>query len=236
MPNVQHPVSAKEALSRLRSGNARFAANVRSVDAMTSTSRRAELVAGQSPFAIILSCSDSRVPSELVFDCGLGDLFVIRIAGNVVAPSIIGSIEFAAATFGTELVVVMGHSRCGAVSATLDALENRSNVPTENIHDIVARITPAVTELAAQEGTRDERLSAAVRANVRSSVDRIVRGSRLIEDRVLARTLTVVGAEYSLETGEVTFLDETGTVSASQSEPRGHHRGLSGGDSSTLLA
>src|SRR6476661_7988483 len=115
-------IPAREALDRLREGNLRFAANVRGSDAFLSHTRRAELTSGQQPFAIILGCSDSRVPAEIVFDQGLGDLFVIRVAGNIVAPSQVGSVEFAAERYATRLVVVLGHSQCGAILATLEAL------------------------------------------------------------------------------------------------------------------
>jgi carbonic anhydrase len=164
-------------------------------------------VAGQSPFAIILSCSDSRVPSELVFDCGLGDLFVVRVAGNVVAPSIVGSVEFAAATFDTELVVVMGHTLCGAVSATVDSLTKGRESASPNIRDIVERIRPGIAELVHASRDRDDLLEHAVRANVRMSVDHLRHGSKLLEDRVRTGRLAIVGAEYSLSTGAVDFFE-----------------------------
>lgn len=203
---VRHSVSALEALARLREGNGRFVNNVRSIEALASQSNRDALLKGQAPFAIILSCSDSRAPAELLFDCGLGDLFVVRVAGNVVAPSLVGSVEFAAATFGTELVVVMGHTRCGAVNATLDALTKDTRAISPNVADIVSRIEPAVRELTTTlKG--DELVHAAIRANVRSSADHLRHGSRVIEERVEQGRLLVVGAEYSLETGQVDFFD-----------------------------
>ncbi len=207
MTDIVHPVSAADALASLRTGNGRFASNVRSVDALAGQAHRPALAAGQSPFAIVLSCSDSRVPSEIIFDCGLGDLFVIRVAGNVVAPSLIGSVEYAAATFGTQLVVVMGHSRCGAVTATLDVLSGKAQVPTESIHDIVDRITPAVKELPRLGLSREELLESAIRANARASADRLLHGSRLLEERALEGKLRVVSSVYSLETGIVDFFD-----------------------------
>lgn len=182
-PLAQPPVPASEALRRLREGNDRFVRNVRSVESLATNLRREALTAGQSPFAIVLSCSDSRAPSELLFDCGLGDLFVVRVAGNVVAPSIVGSVEFAAATFGTELVVVMGHSRCGAVAATVDALTRQTQAPSENIRDIVDRISPSVKELVARQPIGEALLAAATRANVRASVNQLRHGSRILEDR-----------------------------------------------------
>src|SRR5512139_2481457 len=120
-------ITALEALERLREGNAPFASNVRSLESLLSHTRRGDLTAGQEPFAIILGCSDSRVPAELVFDQGLGDLFVIRVAGNIVAPSQIGSVEFAATRYATRLVVVLGHSQCGAILATLESLLDPSD-------------------------------------------------------------------------------------------------------------
>lgn len=196
-----------EAIARLIEGNRRFVENVRSVDALAARARREALVEAQSPFAIILSCSDSRAPSEILFDQGLGDLFVIRVAGNIVAPSLVGSVEFAAATFGTPLVVVMGHSRCGAVAATLDVIQGKSALPSDNIADIVNRIRPSIQELVRPDASRDEIMQQAVVANVRASVNHLTHGSRILEDLVRADRLTIIGAEYALESGEVTFLD-----------------------------
>lgn len=200
-----HPVSPLVALERLREGNARFVRELRSLDAFGGRVRREALVAGQSPFAIILSCSDSRAPSELVFDCGLGDLFVVRVAGNVVAPSLVGSIEFAAATFGTRLVVVMGHTHCGAIAATLDVVQG-ATPPSPNLRDLVDRIAPAVRSVP-HGAARADVLRDATRANIRSSVDKLRHGSAILEQRVLDGRLVVVGAEYALDTGEVGFFD-----------------------------
>src|SRR5512134_3181138 len=130
-------ISARDALERLREGNHRFAGDVRSLDTLASQTRRRELATRQAPFAIVLGCSDSRVPAELVFDQGLGDLFVIRVAGNIVAPSQIGSVEFAAAQFGTRLVVVLGHSSCGAVTATIEELGRGVAERSRNLRSIV---------------------------------------------------------------------------------------------------
>lgn len=203
---IRHAVSALEALARLKEGNARFVNNVRSVEALASQSNRDALLKGQAPFAIILSCSDSRAPAELLFDCGLGDLFVVRVAGNVVAPSLVGSVEFAVTTFGTELVVVMGHTRCGAVNATIDALTKDTAALSPNVADIVSRIEPAVRELT-ETLKGDALVHAAIRANVRSSTDHLRHGSRVLEERVEQGRLLVVGAEYALETGQVDFFD-----------------------------
>lgn len=171
--------------------------------------RRRELVAGQAPFAIILGCSDSRVPAEIVFDQGLGDLFVIRVAGNVVAPSQVGSVEFAAERFGTRLVVVLGHSMCGAVTATLEELERPRANRSPNLRSIVDRIRPAVETLLETDlrRDRDALLRQAVRANIRASVDHLRHGSRIIEELIQRDGPLVVGAEYSLETGAVEFFE-----------------------------
>lgn len=205
----QADVSAAQALQRLREGNARFAGGMRSVAALSSQLDREQHAAGQRPFAVILTCSDSRVPAEMIFDQGIGDLFVIRVAGNVIAPSLVGSVEFAVATFGTKLVVVMGHSGCGAVRATLDVIRSKLDVPTANIRDIVDRIRPAVATLAEVCADKDEAslLPAAIRANVRASVDHLRHGSRLLEQLVGEGTVVVVGAEYDLLGGQVEFFD-----------------------------
>lgn len=200
-------VSATEALSRLRSGNARFAAKTLSIEALASIARRGELVTGQSPMAIVLSCSDSRVPAEIIFDCGLGDLFVVRVAGNIAAPSLIGSVEFAAATFGTRLAVVLGHSGCGAITATLDSLTAGTRSPSDNIQDIVSRITPAVRELVREGIPREELMRASVRANVRSTVNSLRHGSAILERLCAKEGMVVVGGEYSLESGIVDFFE-----------------------------
>ncbi len=156
-------ISAREALERLREGNRRFASGVRSSDTLTSPTRRSELTAGQEPFAIILGCSDSRVPAEIVFDQGLGDLFVIRVAGNIVAASQIGSVEFAAERFGTRLVVVLGHSQCGAVLATLEELQRPTESQSRNLRSIVDRVRPSVEALLATELRHDPEASGAAR-------------------------------------------------------------------------
>jgi carbonic anhydrase len=202
-------ISPSEALSRLREGNLRFAAEIRGPFADVSQARRSELTRSQEPFAIILGCSDSRVPAELVFDQGLGDLFVIRVAGNVVAPSQVGSVEFAAARFGTRLVVVLGHSECGAVQATIEELHRPTETQSRNLRAIVDRVRPAVESLLATElrNHPDDLLQAAVRANIRASVNQLRHGSQILEQLILDEGLMVVGAEYSLESGLVEFLD-----------------------------
>lgn len=201
-------IAAHEALDRLREGNRRFASDIRSIDAFPSRSRRQELATGQEPFAIILGCSDSRVPAEIVFDQGLGDLFVIRVAGNIVSPSQVGSVEFAAERFGTRLVVVLGHSSCGAILATLEEIGRPSEAQSRGLHSIVSRIRPAVEDLASDLASDPaELVRQAVRANIRASADTLRHGSEILVQLIQNDGLLVVGAEYSLETGVVDFFD-----------------------------
>jgi len=202
-------ISAQEALKRLVEGNRRFASESFSRDTLTGQARRRELTAGQEPFAIILGCSDSRVPAEIVFDQGLGDLFVIRVAGNIVAPSQVGSVEFAAERYGTRLVVVLGHSMCGAILATLEELQRQTKDQSRNLRSIVDRIRPSVQPLLASELAHqpDVLVPRAVRANIRASVDHLRHGSEVLEQLIQTKGLFVVGAEYSLETGVVDFFD-----------------------------
>ncbi|MEO8448648.1 MAG: carbonic anhydrase [Gemmatimonadota bacterium] len=207
-------IPALEALARLRDGNRRFVANQARTTPLANQSRRAALIAGQEPFAIILGCSDSRVPAELVFDQGFGDLFVIRVAGNIVAPSQVGSVEFAAARFETRLVVVMGHSQCGVVTAALEELMGQPTNQSRNLRSIVDRVRPSVETLLAgmPAGDVDALIGSAVRANVRASADHLRHGSELIEQLIHDEGLLVVGAEYSLETGVVDFFDGAPTA------------------------
>jgi len=202
-------ISAPEALERLRRGNLRFVADAPSPDTLASQTRRRELASGQEPFAIILGCSDSRVPAEIVFDQGLGDLFVIRVAGNIVAPSQVGSVEFAAERFHTRLVVVLGHSRCGAILATLEELARPAEDQSRNLRSIVDWIRPSVEALLATEPgyDPDALVQQAVRANIRASADHLRHGSEVLEQLIRNQGLLVVGAEYSLETGVVDFFD-----------------------------
>ena len=198
-------IPAKEAFERLRDGNHRFVSSIKSG---TATERRFELTHVQKPFAIILGCSDARVPAEIVFDQGMGDLFVIRVAGNIVAPSQVGSVEFAAARFDTRLVVVLGHSQCGAIQATIEELQQPSN-QSLNLKSIVDRVRPSVAPLFKTELRHD--LAAltrqAERANVSASVNHLRHGSEVLEQLIQKNGLRVVGAEYSLETGVVEFFD-----------------------------
>ena len=202
-------IPAKEALKRLQDGNRRFVSSILNDHTLTNQPVRRELVADQEPFAIILGCSDSRVPAEIIFDQGLGDLFVIRVAGNIVAPSHIGSVEYAAEQFGTRLVVVLGHTYCGAVLATLADLARPTESRSPNLRAIVDYIRPSVAELMETELRHDQEalVHHAVRANIRTSVNRLRHGSKLLEEMIADSGLVVVGAGYSLETGEVEFFD-----------------------------
>jgi len=202
-------LKASEALERLREGNARFVAGESLRDKMSGESRRRKLTEQQTPFAVILGCSDSRVPVEIVFDQGLGDLFVIRVAGNIIAPSLVGSVEFAAEKFGTRLVIVLGHSQCGAVQATLQELQRPRQLQSPNLLSIVERVRPAIEELTLTDLRNDPEalMCHAVRANIRASASHLRHGSALIERLIQDDGLLVVGAEYSLETGTVDFFE-----------------------------
>jgi carbonic anhydrase len=202
-------MTAQQALEKLRQGNARFIHNVRGAEPILSQVRRADFVHGQNPFAVILGCSDSRVPAEIVFDQGLGDLFVIRVAGNVVAPSQVGSVEFAVERFQTPLVVVLGHTFCGGVGATLDVLQGRAEPGSRGLMSIVDRIRPAVEPLLQTElaGQPDALMRIATRANVRAAANQLRHGSEIIERKIADHGLSVVGGVYDLATGEVDFFD-----------------------------
>lgn len=198
------------ALDRLREGNRRFVAGARDVGALVAEARRGAMAAEQRPFAVILGCSDSRVPVELIFDQGFGDLFVIRVAGNIVAPSQVGSVEFAAEKFGTRLVVVLGHTKCGAVQATIEEILRPGGGLSRHVDSIVNRIRPSVEDLVLAGADRDPGVvaRAAVRANVRHAADHLRHGSAVLERLISADGLRVVEAEYSIETGLVEFLDQ----------------------------
>jgi carbonic anhydrase len=199
-------LTARDALDRLREGNARF---VSRLGEPAVELRRTQLPDIQEPFAIVLGCSDARVPAEIVFDQGLGDLFVIRVAGNIVAPSQVGSVEFAAERFGTRLVVVLGHSGCGAILATIEELNRPGETQSRNLRSIVDRVRPSVQGLLATELAKDHDalVDAAVRANIRTSVDHLRHGSEVLEQLIIDDGLIVVGAEYSLASGVVEFFE-----------------------------
>ena len=209
--------TAHEALQRLREGNRRFVASIGS--GAIPVERRIALQSVQKPVAIVLGCSDSRVPAEIVFDQGLGDLFVIRVAGNIVAPSQIGSVEFAAEQFHTRLVVVLGHSGCGAITATVEQLKRPLEKQSRNLRAIVDRVRPSVEPLLATP-LRDDPpalIRDAVRANVRASASHLRHGSEILEDLIERDSLLVTGAEYSLSTGVVNFFDAPETLAADAS-------------------
>ena len=199
-------ISAPEALQRLRDGNRRFLNGERGGIESVGQARRTELLGGQAPFAVIVACSDSRVPVEYLFDQGLGDLFVIRVAGNIVAPSQIGSIEYAVTNLGTRLVMVLGHSNCGAIEAALQNLGKIDATGSPNLRSIVDRIRPALEPLL--QSSDEIRLDEAVAANVRYSVQRLHEDSVILSNMVAAGELMVVGAEYSIDKGEVIFFDD----------------------------
>ena len=213
MPNshLPRPETAEQALEILKQGNARFVENVQNPQSTLLASNALTHV--HEPFAIILGCSDARVPAEIVFDQGLGDLFVIRVAGNVVAPSQIGSVEFAAEKFGTKLVVVLGHSHCGAVTACVETLINPDQQFSPNLRSIVDRIRPSVYNLHeiytanGQDIDAQELINRGIKANVRMSVTQLKHGSRILEDAVNNGSLIIVGAVYDLDTGKVTFIE-----------------------------
>ncbi len=200
-------LTALEALRRLTEGNQRFVNNTSRNSAGVC---HADMTKGQKPFAIVLGCSDSRVPAELVFDQGFGTLFVIRVAGNIVAPSQVGSVEFAATQFNTRLVVVLGHTQCGAVCATLEALRNKSQSQSRGQRSIVERIIPAVATLMETplRDQPDELIKHAGRANVRAAVSHLRHGSEILENLVANEGLLIIGAEYSLDSGLVTFFND----------------------------
>lgn len=202
-------ISATEGVVRLREGNQRFLKGTGRADSLANEARRRALIDQQNPFAIILGCSDARVPAEIIFDQGLGDLFVIRVAGNIVAPSQIGSVEFAAERFGTSLVVVLGHTGCGAILATLEELRRPTEGHSPNLRSIVDRVRPAVEGLFDGAAPHNDLAleQRAVRANIRASANHLRHGSQILERLIHQDGLRVVGAEYSLETGEVDFFE-----------------------------
>jgi carbonic anhydrase len=206
-PEDVTPLSPRAALQRLIEGNRRFLANNNS---STNRAFRPELAdQAQRPFAIVLGCSDSRTPVEILFDEGFGDLFVVRIAGQIVAPSVVGSIEFAAAQFGTRLVVVLGHTRCGAIGATVRAIQSGDGPESKNIRAITDRISPHIQGFvhSAGDNISPGLLRESMRINVRASADHLRHGSQLLEELVMSGQVAVVGAEYELETGQVHFFD-----------------------------
>jgi carbonic anhydrase len=206
LPIINNP---RQILQELKDGNTRFL-DGKSIQSSDSSLRKLKDFAktGQLPKAIVLCCSDSRAPVEMIFDQDIGDLFVIRVAGNIVAPSLVGSVEFAASTYGTKLVLVMGHSQCGAIKATLDHIADPHGISSENIHDIVSRIKPHILPITHMSMLSDhEKMHHAVEANVRASVNQLSHSSHLIEDLVQQSRIQIVGAVLDLSTGLVNFLE-----------------------------
>ncbi len=197
----------KKALKKLKEGNLRFV-NGESIQSMESIClQRISAAQEQHPFAIILGCSDSRVAAEIVFDQGLGDLFVIRVAGNVVAPSQIGSIEYAVTMFGSPLVIVLGHTSCGAIKASIHAMQHPEEPSSINIQSIVRRIKPAIEPLLFNSTLADIDVEQVVKANVMKSVAQLTSSSEILETKVAQGLLQITGACYDLETGVVEFYD-----------------------------
>jgi carbonic anhydrase len=202
-------LSASEALVCLQEGNRRYVAGGGAGSTDLNPARRSELVAGQAPWAVILGCSDSRVPVEILFDRGLGDLFVVRVAGNIVTQSQLGSVEYAVERFGTRLLVVLGHSHCGAVGAALKEIEHPADNLPVNLRWLVDRIRPAIERLTDSELRNNPESLAreAIRMNIRASINHLRQGSPVIEERIHTDGLLLVAAEYSLATGVVDFFD-----------------------------
>ena len=202
-------IKATEALMLLREGNNRFVSGSLKTNYSLSQMDQSRLVAGQEPYAVILGCSDSRVPVEIIFDQGPGDLFVIRVAGNIIAPVTVGSIEFAAQQLDTRLVLVLGHGQCGAVQATLDELHKPSEGLSGDWGKVIDHIRPIIKELLRTEiaKDRDALIHQAVRANVRASANYLRNESKVLGRLIQEDRLLVLGAEYSLETGVVDFFD-----------------------------
>lgn len=198
----------KSALQRLIEGNQRFTSGVRAVEPMLAHLKMSDLAAkGQSPFAVVLTCSDSRSPAELIFDQGVGDLFVVRVAGNVVAPSLLASIEFAVANFGSAVIVVLGHTLCGAVKAACSHHQNPSErLPSPHLEELVGRIRPAVEVAASRVSSGDpEFMKESTLQNIDRSVNLIQEQSRIVRTLVEQGKLTVHGALLDLSTGRVSF-------------------------------
>lgn len=202
-------IATLEALERLKEGNLRYVSESPTHGICTGDLRRREFEQGQHPFAVVLGCSDSRVPAELVFDQGPGDLFVIRVAGNIAAHSQMGSVEYAARYLGTRLIVVLGHSWCGAVQAAFDAIARSSEPPSPSIVHLLRWIRPSVEPIVVSSPgePREIVIPRAVRANIVWAANRLRNESAVLRELIERDELLVVGAEYSLESGRVEFFD-----------------------------
>lgn len=206
-------VSPDEALKKLMDGNARYASDKGKTGDISDT-RRQELAKGQKPFAIIVSCSDSRVAPEHLFDQGLGDLFVVRVAGNVVDPIEIGSVEYAAEHLGSQLIVVLGHEKCGAVKATIDT----GGKAEGNIGAIVKKIAPAVNKAKAS-AKGDDLLNACVQENAKKTAKDLIANSKILKHMADEGKIRIVVGEYMLGTGKVEILE----TAASTAEKKHKH-------------
>ncbi len=207
--NTETMITADQAIERLREGNRRYVSDDPSRVLQSESTIRSQLVQGQSPFAVVLGCSDSRAPVELLFDQGPGDLFVVRVAGNIAGPDQVGSIEFAVAEFGTPLVVVLGHSYCGAINASLDFLAAPSEDLSPNILGIANHILPSIEPLTQVTPPleREDLVRQSVRRNVSTEVRRLRETSDILARSIRENGLLVVGADYSLDTGAVDFFE-----------------------------
>ncbi len=197
-----------QSLTKLMDGNKRFVSgNLSQKD--LGDAKRKELAKGQKPSAIVVTCSDSRVSPELLFDQGLGDIFVVRVAGNVVDPVALGSIEYAAEHLQSPLVFVLGHEKCGAVSATLETLETKGKAEG-NIGEIIKKIMPAAVAAKKKGGTKDDILEAAIKENIKNTSKEIMQKSTIIQHLVHENKLNIAAGEYSLQTGHVEMVELTG--------------------------
>ena len=192
----------QEAMQKLMDGNKRFVSGTLAQKDL-GAKKREELAKGQKPFATVLTCSDSRVPPELLFDQGLGDIFVVRVAGNVVDPIALGSIEYAAEHLGSPLVLILGHSKCGAVKATLES----KGKPEGNIGAIVKKIMPAVDAAKKKGGTQDEILETAIKENVKNVYADVMKNSKIIPHLVEEGKLMIVAGEYDITTGKIEMIE-----------------------------
>ena len=198
-------ITADEALARLLDGNKRYVESKMNACGDTTAAAREKLAKGQKPYAIILSCSDSRVPPEIIFDKSLGEIFVVRVAGNVPDPIVLGSVEYAAEHLGSPLVVVLGHERCGAVKATVDA----NGKGEGNIGAIVKAIAPALKKAKKDKNCdKDKLVECVVDANAKMVAQNLTKQSKIIKEMVHEGKLKIVAAKYDLDDGKVTVFDK----------------------------
>ena len=194
-------MNSLEAQQRLTDGNNRFINN-KSLERTFEPQQKN--IKAQQPFAIILGCSDSRVPIETIFNQSFGDLFIIRIAGNIVAPSQIGSIEFAVSLYNTPLVVVLGHTHCGAISAAINESIHKKSL-SQSVNSITKRIDPVIKPLLTDDVSHDDLVCQVANANILQSVSQLKSDSQILKQKIANQELTIIGAKYSLQSGEVEF-------------------------------